>query len=190
MNKKYIDKISTWSLIICIVTMLIGMKYELFEYVSLAALIFSYAMNLVKEKAEKGKINPVSIILCLATISWLIMKQFTHSKYTLAYGQTIVYVYLIYTQWQLLGVVKKDFVAYVVAAVGTSLLRVYYPGFITSALDLLMLAWIIFRFLDPILYKIAMLHREKRLAEEAKRNASEEENFHIRSEQKLISSEE
>ena len=102
------------------------------------------------------------------------LRPYVKSGYVAIYGQLVIYGYLIYTQWQLLGKVRKSFVAYAAAAMSVSFLSLKFARSLTSILVLVMQAWIIFQFLDPILYKIAMLHRKKRLAEEAKRREEEE----------------
>lgn len=172
MNPK-INKFSNYVFFVVFVSIFLEMKFPLFHWVSLIGMVIMYALNLVKEKLKKGKIHPASIILCLMAISWVFIRPYVKSGYIAIYGQMVIYGYLIYTQWQMLGKVRKSFVAYAAAAISVSFLSLKFPGILTSILVLAMQAWIIFQFLDPILYKIAMLHRQKRLAEEAKRKEEE-----------------
>ena len=92
------------------------------HWVSLIGMVVLYAMNLVKEKLRKGRIHPASIVLCFMAISWLVLRPYVKSGYVAIYGQLVIYGYLIYTQWQLLGQVRKSFVAYAAAAVSVSFL--------------------------------------------------------------------
>lgn len=172
MNKK-LSKFSNYVLLIVFISIFLELKFPVMHWVSLIGMVILYAMNLVKEKLRKGRIHPASIVLCFMAISWLVLRPYVKSGYVAIYGQLVIYGYLIYTQWQLLGQVRKSFVAYAAAAVSVSFLSLKFPGILTSILVLGMQAWIIFQFLDPILYNIAMLHRKKRLAEEAKRNQEE-----------------
>lgn len=172
MNKK-LGKFSNYVLLIVFISIFLELKFPVMHWVSLIGMVILYAMNLVKEKLRKGRIHPASIVLCFMAISWLVLRPYVKSGYVAIYGQLVIYGYLIYTQWQLLGQVRKSFVAYAAAAVSVSFLSLKFPGILTSILVLGMQAWIIFQFLDPILYNIAMLHRKKRLAEEAKRNQEE-----------------
>lgn len=176
MNPK-INKFSNYVFFVVFVSIFLEMKFPLFHWVSLIGMVIMYALNLVKEKLKKGKIHPASIILCLMAISWVFIRPYVKSGYIAIYGQMVIYGYLIYTQWQMLGKVRKSFVAYAAAAISVSFLSLKFPGILTSILVLAMQAWIIFQFLDPILYKIAMLHRQKRLAEEAKRREEEKESI-------------
>ena len=169
MNPK-INKFSNYVFFVVFVSIFLEMKFPLFHWVSLIGMVIMYAF---KEKLKKGKIHPASIILCLMAISWVFIRPYVKSGYIAIYGQMVIYGYLIYTQWQMLGKVRKSFVAYAAAAISVSFLSLKFPGILTSILVLAMQAWIIFQFLDPILYKIAMLHRQKRLAEEAKRKEEE-----------------
>lgn len=173
MNKK-LSKVSNYVLLVVFISIFLELKFPVMHWVSLIGMIILYAMNLVKEKISKGRIHPASIILCTMAISWIILRPYVKSGYVAIYGQLVIYGYLIYTQWQLLGQVRKSFIAYAVAAISVSFLSLMFPGILTSILVLVMQAWIIFQFLDPILYNIAMLHRRKRLAEEAKRKEEEE----------------
>lgn len=172
MNKK-LSKFNNYVLLIVFISIFLELKFPVMHWVSLIGMVVLYAMNLVKEKLRKGRIHPASIVLCFMAISWLVLRPYVKSGYVAIYGQLVIYGYLIYTQWQLLGQVRKSFVGYAIAAVSVSFLSLKFPGILTSILVLGMQAWIIFQFLDPILYNIAMLHRKKRLAEEAKRKQEE-----------------
>lgn len=173
MNQK-INKFSNYVFFVVFISIFLELKFPLFHWVSLIGMVVLYGLNLVKEKLSKGRIHPASIVLCMMAISWILLRPYVKSGYVAIYGQLVIYGYLIYTQWQLLGKVRKSFVAYAAAAMSVSFLSLKFPGILTSILVLVMQAWIIFQFLDPILYKIAMLHRKKRLAEEAKRREEEE----------------
>lgn len=174
MNKK-ISKFSNYMLFVVFLSVFLELKFPIFHWVSVIGMVVLYGMNLVKEKMTKGRIHPASVVLCAMAISWILLRPYVKSGYAAIYGQMVIYGYLIYTQWQLLGKVRKSFVAYAAAAISVSFLSLKFPGILTSILVLGMQAWIIFQFLDPILYNIAMLHRKKRLAEEAKRQEEEEE---------------
>ena len=175
-NQK-VNKFSNYVFFVVFISIFLEMKFPIFHWVSLFGMVIMYGLNLVKEKNIKGKIHPASIILCLMAISWVFIRPYVKSGYIAIYGQMVIYGYLIYTQWQMLGKVRKSFVAYAAAAISVSFLSMKFPGILTSILVLAMQAWIIFQFLDPILYKIAMLHRQKRLAEEAKRREEEKESI-------------
>lgn len=169
-----VNKFSNYVFFVVFISIFLELKFPLFHWVSLIGMVVLYGLNLVKEKLSKGRIHPASIVLCMMAISWILLRPYVKSGYVAIYGQLVIYGYLIYTQWQLLGKVRKSFVAYAAAAMSVSFLSLKFPGILTSILVLVMQAWIIFQFLDPILYKIAMLHRKKRLAEEAKRREEEE----------------
>lgn len=168
-----VNKFSNYVFFVVFISIFLELKFPLFHWVSLIGMVVLYGLNLVKEKLSKGRIHPASIVLCMMAISWILLRPYVKSGYVAIYGQLVIYGYLIYTQWQLLGKVRKSFVAYAAAAVSVSFLSLKFPGILTSILVLGMQAWIIFQFLDPILYNIAMLHRKKRLAEEAKRKQEE-----------------
>lgn len=169
-----VAKIEKYSLMIGFICIFAGIFIPVLSYVSTGAFALTYVTTLIRQYQKNGKINPVSFLLCTASMGWVILNQFTDSPYIGLMGQMIIYAYLLQTQYQFLGKIKKSILAYMGCALVTNILNVFYPSKFTGVLVLLMQLWILFRVIDPILEDIALKHRAKRLAEEAKRRELEE----------------
>lgn len=174
-RKNIVKKIENYSLYIGFAAIFLAYLHPVFGYISTGAFVVTYITALIKQYQKNGKIELVSFLLCTASISWVIARQFSRSPYVILAGQIILYLYLMNSQKILLGAVKKSFAAYAVAAVGVGLMRIYYPSTVTNVLNVVMQIWIIYRFMDPVLENIALKHRAKRLEAEALRKKQEEE---------------
>lgn len=172
---KKIQKVERYSLNIGILCIFISIWLPIVNYISTAAFALTYVTALIKQKLQNGQIKFLSFFLCSASLIWVILRQFYDSPYVLLLGQIILYAYLLQSQKELLGQVKKSFAVYAVCAVALGVLRIYYPSKLTNGLNIVMQLWILYRFLDPILENIGQAHRRKRLAEEAERAKKEEE---------------
>lgn len=168
-----IKKIEMYSLYIGFIGIFVGIWLPVFNYISTGAFALTYVTALIKQKLQKGKIKFLSFLLCTASLTWVLLRQFTDSPYVVLLGQCILYCYLANTQKELLGKVDRKFAFFAVCAVGLGCMRIYYPSKLTNVLNMLMQLWILFRFLDPVLENIGQAHRRKRLAEEAAKAAAE-----------------
>lgn len=169
-----IQKVEKYSLNIGILCIFVGIWIPIANYVSTAAFALTYVTALIKQWLQNGRIKIISFILCSASLSWVVLRQFYNSPYVTLFGQVVLYSYLMVSQKELLGQVKKSFALFAVMAIGLGVLRIYYPSKLTNGLNLLMQLWILYRFLDPILGNIGQAHRRKRLAEEAERKRTED----------------
>lgn len=172
---RMIKIIEKYSLYIGIIAIFVAIAFPVINYVSTAAFALTYVTALIKQRLQNGKIKFISFLLCSASLTWVILRQFNNSPYVLLFGQMILYAYLMVSQKELLGQVKKSFIAFAVSAVGLGILRIYYPSPLTNGLNLVMQLWILYRFLDPILEKIGQAHRKKRLEAEAENRRREQE---------------
>lgn len=174
-----IKKIENYALYIGIVMILVGAFVPLLGYIGTGCFILTYITALVKQKLQTGKITVISFILGTAAITWLLMAQFIESPYVRLFGQCVLYSYLMNTQYTLLGKVQKSFIGIAVCAVGLNIAGILYPSKPVDVMNFLMQLFILFRFLDPILEKIGLAHREKRLSLEAKqKEAALQSNIH------------
>lgn len=172
---KLVKTIEKYSLSVGFICIFAGIFFPVLNYVSTGAFALTYVTTLIRQYQKYGKINPISFLLCTASMAWVILRQFTTSKYIGLFGQCIIYAYLIQTQHQFLGKVQKSFLAFLGCAVAISAMNVFYPSKITGFCNIAFQGWVLFRFLDPILEDIALKHRAKRLAEEARRKELEEQ---------------
>ena len=165
MDKKLLlGKIEKYALISGFVCILAGIWVPVLNWVSIALFGLTYVTGFIKAYWKTGKVRPVSLALCLASLAWLALRQFTESPFLLLFGQVVLYLFLLDTQRTMLGHFNKTFLAYALCAVGVGLATAVYPCRVTSIANLLMQVWILFRFLDPILEQIGQAHRAKRLA--------------------------
>lgn len=170
---KKVKKVETYALYIGLIAIFVAAWIPFFSYISTAGFAVMYVTALIKQKLQKGRIKPLSFLLCTASLCWIVLSQFVDSPYVTLLGQIILYSYLMESQKELLGKVQKSFALYAVSAVALGVLRIYYPSKLTNTLNIVMQLWILYRFLDPILENIGQAHRRKRLAEEAKRAEEE-----------------
>lgn len=159
-----ISKIEKYALILGIIGIFAGIWIPLCGWISIFMIGITYITALMKQKIKSGKIQLISLLLCIASLLWLILRQFTSSPYMILFGQITVYAYLMNTQKNLLGHIDKKFLAFACCAVAVGLGTAAYPCKITNIANILMQIWILYRFVDPVLEKIGQAHRAKRLA--------------------------
>ena len=166
------EKVGFYSLWIGIISVFVGAWIPFFNYISVAGIAISYVTNLWREWDIHKKVDPVSIILCVLTISWLIGRQFVESQYILLFGQVITYLYLMHSSKKLIGKINRRFLITVVCSLSIGVMRAVYPSTLTNTINLVFSIGVLLMFVDPILEKIALDHRAKRLANEAKEDLS------------------
>lgn len=161
------QKVGHYSFMLAIFAIFAELVLPFMGYVSMAAISVSYISNIWREWEVEHKLDPISLLLCTLAVSWVFARQFVGSDITILFGQIVSYGFLIRSSYKSLGYIDKGFLSLLVFAVSVGVLRMVYPSKLTDILNMLMSIWILFRFLDPILRKIALAHREKRLAEAA-----------------------
>lgn len=168
-------KISNYLLIVGIISIFLEGLLPFLKYVSIASIAGGYVMSLYREWEVTKKLDPFSVIYCVLITGWVVLRQFVGSKEILYLGQLLTYGYLIRSSHKTLGYWDKGFIA--IAVTGTALggANLYFKSEFLVWGNLIFQIVIILRFLDPILEKIALAHRAKRIAAgEAKRKAKEE----------------
>lgn len=168
-------KISNYLLIVGIISIFLEGLLPFLKYVSIASIAGGYVMSLYREWEATKKLDPFSVIYCVLITGWVVLRQFVGSKEILYLGQLLTYGYLIRSSHKTLGYWDKGFIA--IAVTGTALggANLYFKSEFLVWGNLIFQIVIILRFLDPILEKIALAHRAKRIAAgEAKRKAKEE----------------
>ena len=166
-------KISNYLLIVGIISIFLEGLLPFLKYVSIASIAGGYVMSLYREWEVTKKLDPFSVIYCVLITGWVVLRQFVGSKEILYLGQLLTYGYLIRSSHKTLGYWDKGFIAIAVTALGGA--NLYFKSEFLVWGNLIFQIVIILRFLDPILEKIALAHRAKRIAAgEAKRKAKEE----------------
>lgn len=173
-DKTVAQIVGHYSFMIAIISIFAEIFLPFMEYVTLISISISYIANLWREKEVHGKIDPISALLCTFAVSWVFARQFIGTDGTVLFGQCVSYAFLLRSSYRSLGKIDRGFLSVVVGAVSVGVLRMVYPSRITTFINFGMQLWIIFRFLDPILRKIALDHRAKRLAAAAKRQEEKE----------------
>lgn len=167
---------STYLWIIGFISIFLEGISPVFTAISILSIAGGYVISLYREYKATKKLDPFSVIFCVLIIGWVILRQFVTSKQILYVGSLITYAYLIRTSYRALGKLDKQFVG--IAAFGAVF------GAVNLVSDSKVLVWInlafqvliILRCIDPILEKIALEHRAKRLAAAAEKKKAEEEN--------------
>lgn len=175
MEKSISEKIGFYAIWIGIVSVFISAWIPFFNYVSIAGISVSYIMNLWREFELHKKVAPASIILCALTVGWLVARLFVESQYAFLFGQCLTYVYLFHSSYQLLGKVNKRLVMIAIPSTMIAILRALFTSPWISFINLLFSIGVLFVFIDPILEKIALDHRAKRLAAEAEKEKIDEQ---------------
>ena len=162
-NKK-IQKIGNIALTIGILAIFFEDLLPILSYVSMGGIIISYLTNLFNEYAVNKKVSPISVLLCAAVIFWLIAGNVFKNPYAPVLGRGIIYAYLLYTSYQILKRINKGFIIFATISTGLCFLTVIYDNKVMQTANLLFSIFVILKFLDPILEKIALRHRAKRMA--------------------------
>ena len=168
--KQNVKKISNLSLTAGIISIVLDIWIPWMGLISIAAFSLCYVLNLVQELSANRRLDPISVILCIGVVVWLIAHQSITSEYVGLAGQCIIYMYLIRTGKQTLGKVDKGFVVFIAVAVLIGLMKILVPSKWTDILNIIFQVIVLLRFIDPILSRIALKHREKRLANEGVNN--------------------
>lgn len=165
MDKRIVlGKIEKYALILGFLFIFIGVWLPVLNWISIAMFGVTYVTGFIKSYWKTGRIRPFSLLLCIASLIWLVLRQLTDSPFLLLFAQLTLYVFLMDTQKTLLGHINRAFLAFAVCAVALGVATAVYPCKLTNIANVLMQIWILFRFLDPILEKIGQAHRAKRLA--------------------------
>lgn len=134
------------------------------NYVSIGCFIIGYMDSLIREWEKNHKIALLSIILFFSTSGYLILTLFCSSPYISLFGQAIIYMYLLNSGKQIMGHYNKTIIFMAIFGVVLNYFRITYSYTILNIAYICYQVIIIFKFLDPILEKIALDHRAKRLA--------------------------
>ena len=157
-------KISNYLFAICIISIFLEGFLPFLKYVSVASIAGGYIVNLYREWERTKKLDPFSVIYCILITTWVILRQFVGSKQVLYFGQLLTYGYLLRSSKRALGYWDKGFIVIAVTGVVLGGLNLYVDSKFLVWGNLLFQVAIILRFLDPILEKIALAHRAKRIA--------------------------
>lgn len=144
------------------------------NYFTTACFIFGYIETLINEYEKKHKISVSSIVLFLSSSSYLILTLFYNSPYISLVGQVIIYMYLLNSGKQIMGHFNKTVLVMAALAVLLNYARITYQSTILNFAYIAFQFLILYKFFDPILEKIALDHRAKRLAAAAEKRANEE----------------
>lgn len=168
-------KISNYLLIIGILSIFLEGVFPFLKYVSVASIAGGYVMNLYREWEVTKKLDPFSVIYCVLITGWVILRQFVGSKEILYLGQLLTYGYLIRSSKRTLGYWDKGFIGIAITGASLGAANLYFTSKFLVWGNLIFQIVIILRFLDPILEKIALAHRARRIAAgEAKKKAAAE----------------
>lgn len=157
---RFIQKSSGIALLLGILALLLGVP----PWISISLFSFSYVTILIRECLITGKVNGISLVLCATAILWIVLRESVNWKYADVFGQIVLYSFLLQSGYRMLGKLDKGLIGWASVSVGIKWIQILYApkwGFI---LALSMQILVVFRFLDPILEKIALEHRRKRLA--------------------------
>lgn len=162
-KNKTLQRISNCAIIAFMVSLLLEGMNEVFKWSTLISCIVLYIDILLKEQNQKHRISVQSGILCIAAILWAIIHAFYSNIYANVLGQCIVYGFLLQTGKALTGKANKILAITVFISVLVNLCYI--------SLGIKWLVWgvailqvvVFLLFLDPILEKIALEHREKRI---------------------------
>lgn len=159
-----VSKIEKYALIIGFISIFIGAWISVFNWISIAMFGLTYVTGFTKAYWKTGRIRIISLVLCIASLAWLVLRQLTDSPFLNLFAQLTLYAFLMDTQRTLLGHINRSFLIFAICAMTLGAVTAVYPSKVTNIANMLMQLWILFRFLDPILEQIGQAHRAKRLA--------------------------
>jgi len=165
---KLINKISNWSMIVLLLSLFLNSSSLLYQVVSVGSCCTMYICILLRNKINLGKFDPLLILLCLVSVFCVILRAFYTNPYLNILGMIFIYCFLLWSSKISTGAWNKLILLIAPVTILSSVLRIYFTSpIITWGIVILQLV-IIGIYLDPILEKIALEHRRKRLEAEGK----------------------
>lgn len=172
---KCINKISTIAMVCLFSGIFLSIFFPFFKYITLTSSCIVYICILLSNRIKKGKFDIVLLILCSASLVWVFTREFFDSPYITVFGLVVVYSFLSWSSKVNTGKWNKFVIFYGSVAILVTILNIFVETKILTYVVLALQFLIIFKFIDPILEKIGLEHREKRLAYEAEQKRLQEE---------------
>ena len=172
---KIINKINSIATICLFSGIFLGIFFPIFNYVTLVSSCLIYICILLSNRIQKGKFDFVLLILCSASLAWVFLREFSASPYVSVFGLVIVYSFLTWSFKSNTGKWNKFVICYGSLAVLLTAANIYIDSKLLDWGIIALQFFIIFKFIDPILEKIGLEHRAKRLAYEAEQKRLKEE---------------
>lgn len=165
---KLINKISNWSMVILLLSLFLNSSSVLYQVVSVGSCCTMYVCILLRNKIQLGKFDPLLILLCLASVSCVVLRAVYTNPYLNVIGMLFIYGFMLWSSKVSTGTWNKFILLIAPVTILSSILRIYFTSpIITWGLVILQII-IVGVYLDPILEKIALEHRRKRLEAEGK----------------------
>lgn len=185
-KSKIISKINTIATILLFAGIFLEIFFPIFKYVTLVSSCCIYISILINNRLKTGKFDISLVILCSISLIWVFLRGFMTSPYLKVFGMVILYSFLIRASKLTTGKWNRFVFIYGTVAVVCSVINIYVDSkFLDWGIFALQI-FILFKFLDPILEKIGLEHREKRLAQEADQKRLAEEQKKKKSNQEVI----
>ena len=172
---KLVNKINSIATIFLFVGIFGSIFFPILKYVTITSSCFIYLCILLSNRIRKGKFNIVLLILCSASLTWVLLREFFDSPYINVFGLVIVYSFLTWSFKSNTGKWNFFVLGYGSLAIAISVINIYIDSNILFYVILALQLYILFKFIDPILEKMGLEHREKRLAHEAEMKRLQEE---------------
>lgn len=171
--RKSVNRVLLYSILIEVALTFINNMRAISQYAEITGVLrwleviscaLMYVFSLVEEKKERGSVHIVSIILSVGAVLWLFIRAYTVSVYLMLFGQCILYVYLLWTDYRsydklnlklLTVAILSSAIGYVDAIASNKLVKVF---------DIIVSVIVLLVFADKYLGAIADASREKRSA--------------------------
>lgn len=194
---KLVGKARNTVLLLTFVSLIVAAFVDPVKYVFLASSVTLYILMILSQTLQNKKMDFFLYTICFAAIIWLFLNTLTDVKFSRAIGMGISYLFL--ERFSMLQIGKINLFVLIAGsfAICANLINNYIIddtyfftvlgrdihlnsiiGFLIVVTQLI----IIFKFLDPILEKIGLAHREKRLAHEAEVAALKAQGIEVESE--------
>lgn len=170
-----IQKVNRYSLILFLLSILLETRFSVFKYVSTFCCILIYLCIIGKEKLSTGKISPLSLFLCIASILWAVFHSVFDSEYVRILGQAIIFGLFMQTGKQFTGKWNWKLGLLAISNITVQVIGVSYPMKYLSWIQLILYIATLLFYLDPVLEKIGLEHREARLKKEVQEICKEGE---------------
>ena len=171
--KTTIDKVSTYATITLFLSIFLEIFFPIFKPVTVISSCLIYIAILLKNRIMRGSLDKILCILCTASLSWVLMREFTDSPYVNILGMIIIYSFLSWSYYSAMGKINRFVAVTGSIAVICATLNIYIDSTIFGYAIIGLQIFIILKFIDPILEKLGQEHRAKRLAAEAKAMATD-----------------
>lgn len=166
-----IEKANNIAIVCLFTSIFLKIFFPFFSCLTIISSCVIYISIVLRNRIIKGKFDFIQLILCSFSLIWVFLNEFLTSPYVNIFGLIIVYAFLTWSYKCNTGKWNRLVLVCGTITIISSIINIYIDSKVLSYITLGMQIYIIFKYIDPILEKIGLEHRRKRLEQEAMNKA-------------------